>query len=94
MNKNEYIYLEQFPSHFWVFMWYIYYICGMYTTHLLEALGNAFARELECADNYEGQIRALPGLCTWGYRARTRVARSFKQSPCWLDDKSNGRTTP
>jgi hypothetical protein len=35
--------------------------------------GNAFiAPKMECADNYEGRIRALPGLCTWGYRARTR----------------------
>jgi hypothetical protein len=45
-----------------------------------EILGNAFAPKMECADNYEGRIRALPGLCTWGYRARTRAARSFKQS--------------
>jgi hypothetical protein len=55
---------------------------------------NVFAHKLECADNYEGRIRTLPGLCTWGYRARTRAARSFKQSPCWLDENSNGRTTP
>jgi hypothetical protein len=25
-------------------------------------LGNAFARKMECADNYEGRVRALPGL--------------------------------
>jgi hypothetical protein len=43
-----------------------------------EIPGNAFARKMECADNYEGRIRALPGLCTWGYRACTRAARSFK----------------
>jgi hypothetical protein len=49
---------------------------------------------MECADNYEGRIRTLPGLRTWGYRARIRAARSFKQSPCWLDEKSKGRTTP
>jgi hypothetical protein len=27
-----------------------------------EILGNAFALEMECANNYEGRIRALPGL--------------------------------
>jgi hypothetical protein len=59
-----------------------------------EILGNAFARKMECADNYEGRVRTLPGLCTWGYRARTRVARSFKHSPCWLHEKSSRRTTP
>jgi hypothetical protein len=59
-----------------------------------EILGNALAPKMECADNYGGRIRALPGLCTWGYRARTRAARSFKQSTCWIDEKSNGRTTP
>jgi hypothetical protein len=48
---------------------------------------------MECADNYGGRIRALPGLCTWGYRARTRAARSFKQSLCLLDAKNNGRTS-
>jgi hypothetical protein len=41
-----------------------------------------------------GRIEALPGLCTLGYRARTRAARAFKLLPCWLDEKSNGRTTP
>jgi hypothetical protein len=46
---------------------------------------------MECADNYGGQIRALPGVYIWGYLVRTRAARSFKQSPCWLDEKSNGR---
>jgi hypothetical protein len=59
-----------------------------------EILGNALVPKMECADNYGGRIRALPGLCTWGYRARTRAARSFEQPPCWLDEKSNGRTTP
>jgi hypothetical protein len=49
---------------------------------------------MEYDDNYEGRILALPGLCTFGYHARTRAARSFKQSLCWLDEKSNGRTTP
>jgi hypothetical protein len=58
-----------------------------------EIPGNAFARKLECAENYEGLIRTLPGLCTWGCRARTPAARLFKQSPCWLDEKSNARTT-
>jgi hypothetical protein len=53
-----------------------------------------FSRKMECADNYEGRIRALPGLCTWDYRVRTRAARSFKQSPYWIDEKSNGRATP
>jgi hypothetical protein len=55
---------------------------------------NAFALKMECADNCEGRVRALPGMCTWGYCARTRAARSFKQSPCLVDEKSNGRTTP
>jgi hypothetical protein len=59
-----------------------------------EFIGNAFARKMECTDNYGGRIRALPGLCAWGYRARTRAARSLKPSPCLLDEKSNGRTTP
>jgi hypothetical protein len=44
-----------------------------------EILGNALAPKMECADNYEGRVRALPGLCTWGYRTRTCAARSFKQ---------------
>jgi hypothetical protein len=47
-----------------------------------EILGNALAPKMECADNYGGQIRELPGLCTLGYRARIRAARSFTQSPC------------
>jgi hypothetical protein len=59
-----------------------------------EILGTAFAPKMQCADKYEGRIRALPGLCTWGYRARIRAARSFKQSPCRLDEKRNGRITP
>jgi hypothetical protein len=29
------------------------------------------APKMDCADKYEGPIRALPGLCAWGYRART-----------------------
>jgi hypothetical protein len=41
-----------------------------------------------------GAIRALPGLCNWVYRARTRATRSLKQSPCRLDEKSDERTTP
>jgi hypothetical protein len=57
-------------------------------------MDNDFASKMECGDNYEGRIRALMGLCTWGYRARTGAARSFKQSPWWLDENSNGRTTP
>jgi hypothetical protein len=32
-------------------------------------------------------------LRTWGYRASSRAARSFKQSPYWLDETSNGRIT-
>jgi hypothetical protein len=49
---------------------------------------------MECTDIYGGQTRALPGLCTWGYCTHTRAARSFKQSPCLLDEKNNGCTTP
>jgi hypothetical protein len=45
-------------------------------------------------DSYGGQIRTLPDLCTWGYRARTRATRSLKQSPCWFYEKSDGRTIP
>jgi hypothetical protein len=52
-----------------------------------EILGNALAPNMECADNHGGRILALPGLCTWGYRARTPAARSFKQSPCQLDER-------
>jgi hypothetical protein len=59
-----------------------------------EILGNAFAPKMECADKCEGRIRVVPGLCTWGHRARTLAARSFKQSPCLVDERSNGRTTP
>jgi hypothetical protein len=59
-----------------------------------EFLGTAFAPKMECADSYVGRIRAQPGLCTWGYRARIRATRSFKQSPCRLDEKSDGRTAP
>jgi hypothetical protein len=50
-----------------------------------EILGNALALasffpfKMECAGKYWGRVRALPGLCTWGYRSRTRAARSFKQ---------------
>jgi hypothetical protein len=57
-----------------------------------DILGNALAPKMDFADTYGGRI--LPGLCTWGYCARTRAARFFKQSPCRLDEKSNGRTTP
>jgi hypothetical protein len=47
-----------------------------------EIPGNAFALKMECADNREGRVRTMPGLCNRGFRARTRAARSFKQSPC------------
>jgi hypothetical protein len=43
----------------------------------LDTIGNALAPTMECADYTGGRIRALPGLCTWGYHARTRAARSF-----------------
>jgi hypothetical protein len=43
-----------------------------------ESIGNALAPKMECADSYRGRNLALPGLCTWGYRSRTRAARSFK----------------
>jgi hypothetical protein len=59
-----------------------------------EIIGNALAPKMERADNNVGRIRALPGLCNWGYRARTRTASSSEQSPCWLEAKGNGRTTP
>jgi hypothetical protein len=45
-------------------------------------------------DKYGGHLRALPGLRTWGYRARTRATRSFKEAPCRLDEKSNGLKVP
>jgi hypothetical protein len=49
---------------------------------------------MDCADKYGGRIRALPGLYTRGYRARTRVTRSFKKLPCRLDERGNERTSP
>jgi hypothetical protein len=45
---------------------------------------------MECTDNCEGRVRTLPGMCTWGYRARTRAARAFKQSPCLVDERVTG----
>jgi hypothetical protein len=42
-----------------------------------EVLGNALAPKMERADNYGKRIRALPGLCTWGYCARTRAAHAL-----------------
>jgi hypothetical protein len=58
-------------------------------------LGNALMPKVDCPDTYGGRNRALPDLRTWGYRARIRGARSFKQSPCRvLDEKSNGLKAP
>jgi hypothetical protein len=50
-----------------------------------EILGNALAPKMECADNYEGRIRALPGMYTWGYRARApvRLALSNMRRARW-----------
>jgi hypothetical protein len=53
-----------------------------------ETIGNAMAPKMECADKYGEQIRELPGLSPWGYRARTCAARSLKHSPCRVDEKS------
>jgi hypothetical protein len=49
---------------------------------------------MDFADKYEGRIRALPGLRTWGHRARTRATRSFKHAPYRLDEKRNGLKPP
>jgi hypothetical protein len=49
---------------------------------------------MECTDRYEGLIQALPGLCTWDNRARTRATRSLKKSPCRLGKMSDMRTAP
>jgi hypothetical protein len=59
-----------------------------------EILGNALKIEIMCAEKYGELTRAQLGLRIWGYLARTLATRSFKQSPWWLDEKNNGRTTP
>jgi hypothetical protein len=56
--------------------------CVDFVDKFPEILGNALAPKMECADNNGGRIRALPGLCTWGYGARTHAACAFKHSPC------------
>jgi hypothetical protein len=45
-----------------------------------EILGNAFAPKMYCADKYGVRIQALPGLCTWGYRARTRALSNNRRA--------------
>jgi hypothetical protein len=59
-----------------------------------EDLGNAWPPKLDCADRYEMKIQTQAGLCTLGFRAHTRASRYFKQSPCHVDEISNGLIAP
>jgi len=69
---------------------FTFFFIGKY----LEIQGISYTRKMKCTDNCEGRVGTQPGMCTWGYRARIRAARSFKQSPYLVNKKSNGRTTP